>query len=174
MNVESVRYQNGELCLRCSPPDGIKFVYGFKAGDYDILPHKKEKKKRSLDANAYAWVLINRIAEKVQLAPDEVYRNAVINTPGVTESIVCIAEEAAPAFIRSWESGHLGRQVRQFPANRIGFVNLIVVYGSSDYDTLQMSRFIDGLVQDAQALGIETKDPNEIQSLLNSWEGRNQ
>ena len=169
MTIENAEYRNGCLMLRCTPPDGMKFVYGFKRGEYEISP---QKKKRSRDANAYAWTLIHQIAARLRLPPIDVYRNAIQNTGGVTESIVRIAEEAAPAFIRSWEAGHLGRQVQQFPSNRRGFVNLVVIYGSSDYDTAQMSRFIDGLVQDAKELGIETEDPRKIQSLLDSWEGK--
>ena len=167
MRIESAAFANGKLMLSCSPADGLKFAYSFKPNDYEIVV---KKKKRSNDANSYAWVLIHQIASKLRMPPLEIYRNAILNTGGVTESVVCIAEEAAEQFTRSWEAGHLGRQVQQFPSNRKGFVNLIVIYGSSDYDTQQMSRFIDGLVQDAKALGIETEDPGKIQSLLDSWE----
>lgn len=169
MTIETAEYRSGMLMLRCDPTDALRFVYGFKRGDYEISP---QKKKRSKDANAYAWTLIHQIAAKLRMPPIDVYRNAILNTPGVTDSVICIAENAADAFTRSWEAGHLGRQVQRFPSNRAGFVNLIVIYGSSDYDTKQMSAFIDGLVQDAHALGIETEDPGKIQSLLDSWEAR--
>ena len=62
MKIFGARYEKGELHLKCEPPDGLKFVYGFKEGLYEILPQKKEKKHRSLDANAYAWVLIDQSA----------------------------------------------------------------------------------------------------------------
>ena len=172
MKIYGARYEKGELHLKCEPPDGLRFVYAFKEGDYEIAVRKKEKKRRSLDANAFAWVMIHQIAAKLNISPIEVYRNAILNTGGVTEAIVCVAEEAADQLERSWVSGHLGRQVQVFPANRAGFVNMILVYGSSDYDTAQMARFIDGLVQDAEALDIETKDPGYIKSLLDSWEAR--
>ena len=169
MTIEGAEYRSGVLMLRCSPADALRFVYSFKRGDYEISP---QRRRRSRDANAYAWTLINQIAAKLKMPPIDVYRNAILNTPGVTESVICIAEDAADAFTRSWEAGHLGRQVQRFPSNRAGFVNLIVIYGSSDYDTKQMSVFVDGLVQDAKALGIETEDPGKIQSLLDSWEAR--
>ena len=169
MKIDAASFRRGELVLTCSPADGLKFTYNFKPGDYEIAP---KKKKRSNDANAYAWALIQQIASKLRMPPVDVYKNAILNTGGVTESVICIADDAVDQFVRSWESGHLGRQVQQFPSNRKGFTNLIVIYGSSDYDTAQMSRFIDGLVQDAHALGIETEDPGKIQSLLDSWESR--
>ena len=43
-------------------------------------------------------------------------------------------------------------------------------YGSSSFNTKQMSRLIDGVVQDCKACGIETKPQQEIDSLLKEWE----
>lgn len=172
MRIESARYENGELHLRCSPPDGLKAVYSFKAGDWELTPMKQKRKKRSLDANAYAWVLMDKIAEKLNLSPMEIYRNAVRDTGGVSETPELVELEKLEATIIDWVDGHLGRQVKIFPGYDMSHVNVIKVHGSSDYDTAQMARFIENLIQDAQALGIETKDEKEIESLLNSWEAR--
>lgn len=172
MNITGVRYVDGELCLACDAREGIAASYQIEVGkDYDILPHKE---KRSLNANAYAWSLIHKIAAALSkppgtpVQPIEVYRQAVKNLPDVEATFISISEEAAPAFIESWETGHLGRQVEQFPAEP-GFVILRCVYGSSDYDRAEMAMLIDRLVQDAQTLGIETKDPDDVESLLNQW-----
>lgn len=173
MKINGVRYADGELHLACDAREGIQATYKLEAGkDYDILPHKE---KRSLNANAYAWTLIHKIAAALSkppgtpVQPIEVYRQAVKNLPDVEATFISISEEAAPAFIESWETGHLGRQVEQFPAEP-GFVTLRCVYGSSDYDRAEMALLIDRLVQDAQALGIETKEADDVESLLNSWE----
>ena len=56
-------------------------------------------------------------------------------------------------------------------ANR-GYKRIVVYYGSSTYDTKQMSALIDSLVQEAQALGIETLPPAEIARLNSQWEER--
>ena len=135
-------------------------------------PAKPAKEKRSRNANAYAWVLIDKLAEKLNLSPMEVYRNAVRDTGGVSETPEAVELDKLEETILEWVSGHLGRQVRIFPGYGPGWVYVIKVHGSSDYDTAQMARFINGLVQDALALGIETKDPNEIESLINSWEAK--
>ena len=165
MEITSVRYVDGELRLGCSPRDGVRASYELKPGEYEI---KKKAKKRSLTANAYAWVLIDRIAAAMRLPPLEVYRSAVDSLGGVTASMMRCRKEAVPAFIESWESGHLGRQVRQLGEHE-GFVDLMVVYGSSDYDRIQMARLLDRLTQDAQALGVETRSPEDVESLLASW-----
>ena len=167
MKIEAVRYCDGELHLRVDPRDGMKASYKLQPGkDYDIVP---KRAKRSLNANAYAWVLIDKLAAALNLPPLEIYRNAVQNTGGVVGESVCIREEAAPAFIETWERGHLGRQCNQYPSDTLGYVIVQCIYGSSDYDRAQMARLIDVLVQDAQACGIETKDPGDIESLLRSW-----
>ena len=167
MKIEGIRYADGELHIKCNPQDGVQATYKIEPGkEYDIVLHKN---KRSLDANAYAWVLIDKLSAKLGLSPIEVYRQAIENTGGVTATIVCVADVAAPTLIKSWEKGHLGRQCQQFPSNTPGYVNVKLIYGSSDYSTQQMSRFIDGLVQDAQALGIETMPPEKLESLLSSW-----
>ncbi len=170
MRITAARYKDGELCLTCSPEDGIRFAATFKDGDWD-LRKAAAKQKRSLNANAYAWQLIDKIADKLRLSKLDVYRRAVAETPGVIAMQVCCRQEDAPKLITDWEAGHLGRQAQQWP-NSDGYVDVLLISGSSDYDTKQMSIFIGLLVQDAQALGIETKDPEDIQSLLDSWEGR--
>lgn len=50
-----------------------------------------------------------------------------------------------------------------------GYRNLRAYYGSSTYDTRQMAMLIENLVQDCQALGIETRPEEEIRSLLEAW-----
>lgn len=168
MEITSVRYLDGELRLGCSPRDGVKASYELKPGEYEI---RRKVKKRSLTANAYAWVLIDKISEAMRLPPLEVYRTAINDLGGVTATMVSCMETAVPEFIRSWESGHLGRQVRQLGTHG-GRADLMVVYGSSDFDRKQMARLLDRLIQDAQALGIETKPQEYVDSLLNAWEIR--
>ena len=165
MKITSVRYADGELHLACSPRDGVRASYELKPGDYDITPVKK---KRSLNANAYAWVLIDRIAAVMHLPPLEIYRSAIDHLGGVTATMMRCRREAVPAFIQSWEAGHLGRQVREL-GDHDGYADLMVVYGSSDYDRTQMARLIDRLTQDCQALGIDTRSPEDVQSLLSQW-----
>lgn len=165
MKISSIRYADGELHLACSAKDGVQAAYKLKPGDYDIVPHKE---KRSLNANAYSWALVDKIAAVLRISPIEVYRNAIENTGGLTASTISIKAEAAAAFIKSWEAGHIGRQCREI-YNSDGWVTLMCIYGSSDFDRGQMSRFIDTLIQDAKALGIETMEQGRLESLLNSW-----
>lgn len=51
-----------------------------------------------------------------------------------------------------------------------GFTNVITYYGSSSYNTAEMSKLIELIVQECKQLGIETKPKAEIDSLLESWD----
>ena len=166
MRIDSARIQGGELVLTASVPDARRFVYGFKPGEYDISPAKK---KRSLNANSFAWKLINDIALAVRETPETVYREALKNVPNICE-VLCVQDKAVDSMERLWTRDHIGRRVEREPSRIKGCTNLYIYYGSSDFDTRQMSMLIDNLVQDAQALGIETRPEEEIKSLLEAWE----
>ncbi len=166
MKIESARIMGNDLILTASIPDARRFVYGFKPGEYEISPAKK---KRSLNANAYAWKLINDIALAVRESPEDVYREALKNIPNICE-VLCVQDKAVDSMVRLWTRNHIGRRVEREESKIKGCTNLYIYYGSSDFDTRQMSMLIDNLVQDAQALGIETRPQEEIKSLLEAWE----
>lgn len=128
----------------------------------------KFKKKRSLDANAYCWVLIGKIAEKTNVPKNEVYREAIRGIGGNYE-IVCVKEEAADSLRSGWERNGIGWCTDTMLSKLDGCTNVMLYYGSSTYDTEQMSRLIENILQDCKALGIETKSQEEIDSLLGAW-----
>jgi hypothetical protein len=128
----------------------------------------KFKKKRSLDANAYAWVLIGKIAEKTNVPKSEVYRE-VIKGIGGNYEVVCVKVEAVESIRQGWEHNGLGWQTDTMFSKIDGCENVVLYYGSSVYDTKQMSRLIENLVQECNNLGIEVKSEAEINSLLRQW-----
>ena len=136
---------------------------------YD-LTIKQHREKRSLDANSYAWVLIGKLAGELHMKPAEVYRQA-IKEVGDNYTPVCIREKDVARFIKSWENNGLGWPVDDLGPSQVkGCRNLAAYHGSSTYDTAQMSRLIDNLVQDCKELGIETRPQEEIDSLLGAWQ----
>ena len=169
MRISSAKWAGGELTLSTSDPEAVRFALAFKEGDYAIV---KAKKPRSLDANAYAWVLIDKLASALHMGREEIYRNTIRDIGGVSD-ILCMTKAAYSDFKRHWENKGLGWQAEAEPSSKLD--NCLVVtayYGSSAYDTRQMSVFIDHLVQDCKALGIETETDGRIQSLLEAWDGR--
>ena len=137
--------------------------------DIDIVPHKE---KRSLSANAYAWVLIDKIAAALHKSKLEVYQETVKDIGGVSE-YVCIQDEAIDRMKKIWTSKGIGWTVEVLDSKIDGCSNLKLTYGSSVYNTQQMSLLIDHLIQDCEAMGIEYLTPDEIQNLLSLWEEQN-
>ena len=136
----------------------------FKDADINLTV-KKYRKPRSKDANAYAWVIIDKIAEALSITKVEVYRRAIRDIGGVSE-IVCVRDAAIQRLRDGWEHNGIGWQTETMPSKIEGCTNVILYYGSSTYDTKQMSTLIDHLVTDAKALGIETMSPEELASLI--------
>ena len=125
---------------------------------------KKYRKRRSMDANAYAWVLIDKIADALQTDKEVVYRQAIRSIGGVS-TVVCVQNEAVSALCKSWERNGSGWSTETFPSKLDGCTNVTLYYGSSVYDTKQMSNLIEHLVQDAKELGIETMTPDELRRM---------
>ena len=121
-----------------------------KVVDIEIKPHRD---KRSKDANAYCWVLIDKIAAALNEDKVDVYREAIRNIGGVSEPI-CVRDRAVDAIRESWEQRGIGWITDTMPSKIEGCTTVILYYGSSTYDKEQMSRLIDHLTRDAQELGI--------------------
>ena len=139
-----------------------------KDSDVDVTI-RKHRNRRSLDANAYAWVLIDKIAEKMHLPKEAVYRDHIRQLGGVSET-VCVLDRAVDRLTQAWSKNGLGWQSETFESKLSGCTNVTLYYGSSTYDTQQMSALIDALVQTCRALNIETKTNEEIESLKRSYE----
>ncbi len=125
---------------------------------------KEYRQKRSLDANAYCWVLCKEIANKLHITKEEVYRKN-IRDRGKFE-IIPIKKEAIDTFINAWTSKGIGWICEIFGKSKLdGYKNIIAYYGTSVYDSKEMSIFIDGIVQEAKQLGIETLTLDELKKI---------
>lgn len=140
--------------------------------EYDKLSLKvsRYKQKRSLDANAYCWVLMSKIAEKTNQRVTDVYRAAIREVGGNSDT-VCIQDHAVEQLCAGWQRNGIGWVTDTMPSKIEGCTNVILYYGSSTYDTATMCRLIEIISQDCSQLGIEVKPKEEIDSLLNSWGG---
>lgn len=128
---------------------------------------KKAANRRSKDANALAWVLIDKIAEKTRIPKKEVYRNAIREIGGVSE-MVCVQDKAVDRLRSGWEKNGIGWQTETAPSKLPGCTNVILYYGSSTYDTAQMSRLLDLIIQECEQHGIATLR-DEADALLGKW-----
>jgi hypothetical protein len=131
----------------------------------EIKPYRA---KRSLDANAYSWVLMDRLAEKLNISKENIYREYIKHIGGNSE-IVCIKDNAVERLCEGWSKNGIGWQTETFESKLEGCTNVILYYGSSTYDSSQMSRLLDLIIQDCKEQGIPTETPDEIARLKALW-----
>lgn len=128
----------------------------------------KQRQKRSLDANAYCWVLIGKIAEKTNIPKNEVYQNAVREMGGNYE-IVCVQNKAVESICEKWQQNGIGWVTDTAPSKIKGCRNVFLYYGSSVFSVDEMQRLISIIQEDCCALNIEVKPQEEVNSLLREW-----
>lgn len=171
LTFTEAKLEAGWLMVRPTREDmgkAMAIVRKMKPKAYDLTV-KEHRKKRSLDANAYAWVLIGKLADAMRVPPTVVYKNAIQNIGGNYE-VIPIREEAAEKFREVWEKQGLGWPcVDMGPSKIRSYRNLRAYYGSSTYDTRQMSLLIDALIQDCKALDIETLSEEKLSAMMEGW-----
>ena len=118
------------------------------------------KRRRSLDANAYFHVLCDKIAEKLQLSMDDVKTNMVLSY-GTPKYAITIPNTANIADIWTY-SRFIGDD---------GYNSQYLLYKQTHtLTTAEMARLINGTIQEAQQLGIDTITPKEQAELEKKWE----
>jgi hypothetical protein len=138
------------------------------------LKFEKWREKRSLDANAYMWVLLGKIAEheSIKSTAEELYKKYIKNV-GVYE-IMPIKTIAVDAYINRWTRNGKGWFCEVLGESKLaGYTNVITYFGSSSYDSAEMARVIKEIIIDAKELGIQTATPEEQQKMLSLMETNN-
>lgn len=134
---------------------------------YDLRIEKR-RKKRSLDSNAYLWVLLGKLSKKLGITPEEAYRHYVTDTAAYY--VQPVRDDTLQRWIEIWESKGKGWIVEVIgPSKNKGWTNCRNYYGSSVYDSQEMSFLIDEVVRDCKSHGIETMTPEEIEKLKVAW-----
>ena len=153
------------LMLTVNETDGINeladLMHEDALCDIGITKHRE---KRSLNANAYAWALMERIAALIKTDKWSVYLD-MLRSYGQFD-VVTVAPESVETFCSRWrECVTLGEVTVDGQTG----VQIQAYYGSSTYNTAEMARFIDGIVSEAKWLGIETMTPAEVERMKAAW-----
>lgn len=131
------------------------------------LTVEDDVKKRSLDANAFAWVLIRELSDHYKVKPIEVYREQILDLN--TYTVVPIKTDEVDKWISMWEDRGSGWLVVNLGDSKIqGYTNLKCFRGSSTFDSREMSRLIDNLVQECEQAGIIV-DKAKIEEARGEW-----
>ena len=123
---------------------------------------KPYRERRSLNANAYAWSLIGQIADIVRAGKDEIYLKC-LKRYGQSELISVLSHVPIENYVKYYE------EAGESKLNGKMFTHYRVYKGSSEFDTREMSIFIDGVVSEAKGLGIQTETPEMLARIKSLW-----
>lgn len=124
---------------------------------------KKHRKKRRINANNYAWEIISQMGNILSKSKEEIYLE-MLKRYGQSQMISVYADIDVSKFLKYYE------EAGESELNNKLFKHYKVYTGTSEYDTKEMSIFIDGVVQEAQELGIVTDTPEQIARYKEAWE----
>jgi hypothetical protein len=151
-----------------SPVEARAICESMKPGERYTAEIKKLRKKRSKNANDLLWELCTQISErlawsKLYVSKEEVYRQH-IRDAGVCE-FVAVPEKAVESLMTGWGKNGIGwfAEVVDFiPGKEIqGCKKVCLYYGSSSYDTAEMSRLLGSVIQQASDMGIEVMSESD-------------
>lgn len=153
------------LCLHVKNAPMARNECGqMKPGKAYLAEIKRKYNRRTGRANAYAWELMGKLAAVLGMRREEIYR-AYIPEVGDNMRTVPVANlQQAELITELWEAQGLGWVVQD-----AGGGWLICYYGSSTYDTRQMGKLIDLIIQDCKEQGIETASPGDILRWVTEW-----
>jgi len=168
--VDHVMLANGEQRLTIQSRDDLRGLYD-QLHDKDIAADvKKWRLPRSLDANAYFHLLVNRIAATVGASDDEVKRELVVRYGTVEKD-----EDGSPCGIMLPATADVDKVYpytyfyKAMELNGKSYRCYLLYKHTRDMDSAEMSHLIDGTVSEAKALGIETMTEEERRAIENAW-----
>lgn len=142
--------------------DFEQMVDDFKNCERLSIEVKPFRPRRSLDSNNYAWALITEIGNVLRANKEDIYL-LMLKRYGQSEIISVLSHIPIHEYVKYCE------EAGESKLNGKLFKHYKVYKGSSEFDTREMSIFIDGVVSEAKELGIQTMTPNELAKLKSLW-----
>jgi hypothetical protein len=148
----------------------IEHLQEFMDKDRLNIEIKPYKEKRSLDANRYYWGLVGQIAKRITppLSVDRVH-NLLLGRYGEVDHI-----EGEPVVLKAnippdimLERSDLHCKVARGGDDNTWFY--LVLKGSSEMNVIEFSRLLDGTIEEAKELGIDTATRSERDALIEAW-----
>jgi len=167
IRIQFDEHRNVEIVLRLTEYEIMQIQHlkdATQAGKTLSVEVKKQTKRRSLDSNAFLWVMLEKLASSMHTTKDELYL-LMLDRYGVFTHVI-VKAEAVERVIEEWRTV---RNLGEVTIGKTKGVQLQCYFGSSTYDTAEMSRLIDGVVSECKEMGIETLSPWEIEAMNREW-----
>lgn len=148
-----------------------EFLDSFKAGEYEI---KRKSQGRSLDANRFMWAICRDISNALGNVTDvDVYKEAVKRT-GIYKDFT-ETPDRAKTLMMAWQELGIGWVSDIVDWTEDGEQQIVRCwYGSSRYNSKQMKRLIDYLLEDARNMELPIANDQRIDSLIADWEAKHE
>ena len=135
------------------------------AKKWDLEPHRE---KRSLTQNAYYWVLASKVAERLKISTARLH-NTLLRDAGY---VSMVGDQMVTAYLPDTDEAESwaleSTTVHMMPTSNTKSNGkerrrmYLMLQGSSEFNTAQMTRLLDLMIQEAKAQGIETMTENEL------------
>ena len=163
--TKEISVYDDKLFVGVKHPDTLREFIGNMRDKTYVIEIKEKVNKRSLDSNSYAWLIITKIADVINSSKEEVYLQKLIDY-GQSDKII-IKADAYESIKRSYKYLTIENK---FTKNNIEWLEVIIHHGSSTYSSKEMSVFLNGVVEDAKEIGIDTATPSQIEEYNRLWE----
>ncbi len=166
-----------EMTVQCDRDDIGGEWDDLRKNERLVFSVKEYKRKRSLDANAYYWVLVTKLAKVLNLSKPHLH-NILLRRYGQPEIVdgqmvflVLPDSESGTRKADEAETYHI-RPTSQVKTGVDGkmYRTYVMLRGSSTYNTAEMSELIDGLVSECKEQGIETLPEEELKRMMQMYE----
>lgn len=120
--------------------------------------------KRTDRSNKFMWACLKELQNRLKIPKEELYVE-YIHRIGDYE-VIPIKNKAVNKFMSAWRMNGLGWICETTPSREEGYTNVLAYYGSSSYNTKQMSLLNEMIVDDCRKFGIETRSEEDLKSLM--------
>ncbi len=150
--------------------DSVPDIEELQSADKLSIEAKKYRKQRSLDANAYFHVLVNKLARKLNTSDSEMkvrmnleYGTVARNKDGTITAIKVPYGTDVFALYPYWKK--FGECIE----SNMTWEKWMAYKQTHTLDSKEMAQLIDGVVSECKEQGIETLPEEELKSLLKGW-----
>lgn len=171
ITTNQINFWNGSIQIML-PPGHIEQANdlgkALQKGKKLVIRIEPERVKRSKDANACMWAMLNELAAKLRTTAEELYLNSLLKY-GVREYLAVIPE-ALPVLEKAFKMVKVIDKPPITVGNRKDALTVAVYRGSSTYNTAEFSRLLDGIIEDAKEQGCQYISPADKDLMMKEME----
>ncbi len=129
-----------------------------------MLELKIKRNKRSLDANAALWVMLDKMAHKLSTTKEELYLIMLERYGKFTP--VIIEKSLINEFKRQYKTLV---EESEFTSKGVTYINLHCYHGSSTFNTKEFSRLLEGVINEAKEIGVEFISKEDMSMMMQNY-----